>query len=273
LAARRIHGAYLREEPPFRAGDVHRGQALAKHGRLRTRFASGDFDRQRDGRRCGRGGIRAAGHRRSMRAHVLEDQVAKFLGAIAGELAGSHEPAGERPGQARRMRDLDRDLFFGTGVAAHGKGQTSNHGIASYRRAAGADLLSIRSTDHAPDPAIMIAAVIASTSTWNSKPSPFCRPPQFMKKPFTACTLAIATTITQAMPNAATRPSRPTIRPIPPKNSAATTRNANTAGMPVCSKPLMVAEKPRPPHQPSIFCAPCAKNTAPSARRKMVGAA
>ena len=105
-----------------------------------------------------------------MRAHVLEDQVAKFLGAIAGELAGSHEPAGERPGQARRMRDLDCDLFFGTGVAAHGeksygKGQTSNHGIASYRRAAGADLLSIRSTDHAPDPAIMIAAVIASTST------------------------------------------------------------------------------------------------------------
>jgi hypothetical protein len=62
---------------------VHRGQTLAKHGRLRTRFASGDFDRQHDGRRCNRGGIRTAGHRHSMRAHVLENQVAKFLGAIA----------------------------------------------------------------------------------------------------------------------------------------------------------------------------------------------
>lgn len=32
------------------------------------------------------------------------------------------------------------------------------------RRAAGGDLLSTQSTDHAPDPAIMMAAVIASTS-------------------------------------------------------------------------------------------------------------
>ena len=170
LAARPIDGSHLREEPPFRAGDVHRRQPLAENGRLRTRFTSGDIDRQHDSRRCGRGGIRAAGHRHSMHAHVLEDQVAKFLGAIAGELAGHHELAGQRPRKARRMRDLDRDPFLSTGVTAHdeksyGNGQTSNHGIASSRRAAGADLLSIRSTDHAPDPAIMIAAVIASTST------------------------------------------------------------------------------------------------------------
>jgi hypothetical protein len=50
-----------------------------------------------------------------MRAHVREDQRAKFLGAIAGELSGRHEFAGQRPRQGRRMRDLDRDLFLGAG--------------------------------------------------------------------------------------------------------------------------------------------------------------
>ena len=102
-----------------------------------------------------------------MRTHVREQQSAKFLGAIAGELPGRHEFASQRPSQDRRMRDLDRDLFLGTGGTvrdkkSNGYSQTSNH---SYRRAAAVDLLSIRSTDHAPDPAIIIAAVIASTST------------------------------------------------------------------------------------------------------------
>jgi hypothetical protein len=103
-----------------------------------------------------------------MRAYVLKDQIAKFLGAIAGELAGRDEFTGQRRSQARRMRDFDGDLFLGVGVTAqhksYGNCQTSNHVIASYRRA-GADLLSIRSTDHAPDPMIMIATAIASTST------------------------------------------------------------------------------------------------------------
>lgn len=101
-----------------------------------------------------------------MRAHVLEDQIAEFLDAIARELPGRHEPAGERRGEARRMRDLDSDLFFGTGVTPTMRNPTAMDNFESwlYRRGAGVDLLSARSTDHAPDPAIMIAAVIASTS-------------------------------------------------------------------------------------------------------------
>jgi len=60
-------------------------------------------------------------------------------------------------------------FFSARAVTAHDKNsycysQTSHHCIASYRPA-GADLLNTRSTDHAPDPAIMIAAAIASTST------------------------------------------------------------------------------------------------------------
>ncbi len=102
-----------------------------------------------------------------MRAHILEDQVAEFPGAIAGELSGRHQPAGQRRSQGRRMRDLDRDLLFSMGVTAHnekpyGSGHASNH---TYPRDAGPERLSARSTDHAPDPAIMIAAAMASAST------------------------------------------------------------------------------------------------------------
>src|ERR1017187_4192618 len=68
-----------------------------------------------------------------------------------------------------------------------------------------------------------------------------------------------------AMPNAAIRVRNPTIRPRPPKNSAAMARKASGAGM--CMTPVkkpIVAEKPKPPNQPNIFCAPCAKKTIPS---------
>jgi hypothetical protein len=116
---RRIDGAHLREEPPFGPRDVRRGQALTKHGRLRTRLATGDLDRKRNGRRSGRSGIRAAGHRNTMRAHILKKQAAKFFGAIAGELAGRYEFAGERRSKDRRVRDLDRYLFLSMGVTAH----------------------------------------------------------------------------------------------------------------------------------------------------------
>ena len=66
-------------------------------------------------------GIGAARDGDAMRAHILEQQVAKFLGAIACQFPGSHQFAGQRPGQARRMRDLDHDLFLRTGVTTHDK--------------------------------------------------------------------------------------------------------------------------------------------------------
>jgi hypothetical protein len=54
-----------------------------------------------------------------MRAHILKKQAAKFFGAIAGELAGRYEFAGERRSKDRRVRDLDRYLFLSMGVTAH----------------------------------------------------------------------------------------------------------------------------------------------------------
>src|SRR5664280_644691 len=78
----------------------------------------------------------------------------------------------------------------------------------------------------------------------------------------------------KAMPRAATRESRPTIKPRPPKNSAAIARIANNAGIcMVFVKKPMVPLKPSPPNQPNIFCAPCAKNTTPSANRRIAVAA
>jgi hypothetical protein len=68
-----------------------------------------------------------------MRAHILEDQVAEFPGAIAGELAGRHQPAGQRRSQDRRMRDLDRDLLFSAGVTAHND-ESYDYGHASSHR-------------------------------------------------------------------------------------------------------------------------------------------
>src|ERR1035437_726584 len=78
----------------------------------------------------------------------------------------------------------------------------------------------------------------------------------------------------KAMPRAATRESRPTIKPRPPKNSAAIARIANNAGICIVFvKKPMVPLKPSPPNQPNIFCAPCAKNTTPSANRRIAVAA
>src|SRR5664280_2638134 len=78
----------------------------------------------------------------------------------------------------------------------------------------------------------------------------------------------------KAMPRAATRESSPTIKPRPPKNSAAIARIANNAGIcMVFVKKPMVPLKPSPPNQPNIFCAPCAKNTTPSANRRIAVAA
>src|ERR1700757_1630294 len=78
----------------------------------------------------------------------------------------------------------------------------------------------------------------------------------------------------QKIPNAATRVSRPKMRPSSPKNSAAIARNANGAGM--CIMPVkkpIVPVNPYPPNHPSIFWAPWAKNTTPSTNRRTVMAA
>src|SRR5258708_1134929 len=96
-------------------------------------------------------------------------------------------------------------------------------------------------------------------------PSPFCVPVQFMKNPNELCTMAMATTIFIAIPNAAIRVRNPRINPRPPKNSAAIARKANGAG--ICKYPVkrpMDPEKPGPPNHPNIFCAPCAKKKTPS---------
>lgn len=96
-----------------------------------------------------------------MRTHIRKKQISKLFCTIAGELARPHEFAGEFPGQYRRMRDLDRYLFLGMGVTtrdekSRGKGKNPSHGF---------DLLSNRSADQAPEPAIIMATVIASAST------------------------------------------------------------------------------------------------------------
>src|SRR5580693_7442994 len=102
-----------------------------------------------------------------------------------------------------------------------------------------------RSTESAPAPLIIKNAHIARTSKWNSYPSPFCVPVQLAKKPNCACTVTIATSIFTAMPNAATRVSRPRSNPNPPKNSAAMARKAKKAGM--CIVPV---KKPMVPENP-----------------------
>ena len=58
---------------------------------------------------------------------------------------------------------------------------------------------------------------------------------------------------------------------MPPKNSAAITSVATGAGMPCLPNASTVPLNPAPPHQPSIFCAPCAKKIAPSASRMTSG--
>jgi hypothetical protein len=111
---------------------MHTGQALAGNGRLLPRFAPGDRNRQRQGGRCGRSGTCATGHGHAVRAHIRENQAAKFLGAIAGQLPGSHDPSGERRRKAGCMSDLKGDLLFGVSLTncdqkRHGKSQTSHH--------------------------------------------------------------------------------------------------------------------------------------------------
>jgi hypothetical protein len=49
----------------------------------------------------------AACHRHAMRAHVLEEQIAEFPGAIASELARLHYFARESAAKYRRMRYFD----------------------------------------------------------------------------------------------------------------------------------------------------------------------
>src|SRR5579862_4057269 len=74
-----------------------------------------------------------------------------------------------------------------------------------------------------------------------------------------------------AMPKAATRARKPTINPIPPRNSAMIARNAN--GARICIIPVnacIVPENPNPPNQPKTFCAPCRKNTTPRTNRSSV---
>ena len=56
------------------------------------------------------------------------------------------------------------------------------------------------STDHTPPPLMISTMAIPSASRWYSKPSPCWVPDQFMKKPCDQWTVAIATSITQAIP-------------------------------------------------------------------------
>src|SRR5882724_5640776 len=71
-----------------------------------------------------------------------------------------------------------------------------------------------------------------------------------------------------AMPNAAILASNPTINPRLPKNSAQMARNAKIAGICIWEvKKFMVPENPKPPNQPSIFCAPCRKKRTPRMSR------
>src|SRR5579863_10180179 len=102
-------------------------------------------------------------------------------------------------------------------------------------------------------------------------PSPFCLPPQFMKKPNRELLATTATSMLHKTPNAATRVRKPRIRPMPPRNSAMMARNANTTGM--CAplvKPAIVLEKPAPPKSPKVFCRPCGRIMTPAANLSTV---
>ena len=81
----------------------------------------------------------------------------------------------------------------------------------------------------------------------------------------------MAPVMTIAGPSAASRVSAPTSTPRPPKNSPTMTRTVSDAGMPFFANRAMVPLKPDPPHQPSTFCAPCAKKITPSASRMITG--
>src|SRR6059058_657597 len=81
-----------------------------------------------------------------------------------------------------------------------------------------------------------------------------------MKKPFGPCTLAIATAIVASASNLATGVSSPS-------------RNKNPAARRAGRKPRLpmipvAPSKPGPPNAPNPFCAPWARKTAPSAKRK-----
>ena len=59
--------------------------------------------------------------------------------------------------------------------------------------------------------------------------------------------------------------------PSPPKNSATIATSASGAGMYIVPvNRAIVAEKPKPPNHPSIFCAPWAKKTTLSTSRSIV---
>src|SRR5579875_2311709 len=74
----------------------------------------------------------------------------------------------------------------------------------------------------------------------------------------------MATAMLTPIPSAQMRPSRPSIKPMPPRNSAAMARRPSGLGIPsVRPKYSSVGCKPAPPNQPSAFCAPCANITAP----------
>ncbi len=79
--------------------------------------------------------------------------------------------------------------------------------------------------------------------------------------------------IVKANPRAAGRVKRPKIMARPPKNSTSITSTAAGAGIfKAWAKKPMVPFQPKPPNQPRSFCAPWAKNTVPSATRKMKSA-
>jgi len=67
-----------------------------------------------------------------------------------------------------------------------------------------------------------------------------------------------------ATPKAATRPEKSDQAADSAEELRRMARKANTRGDADALKPAMVAENPPPPHQPSTFCAPWAKNTMPN---------
>src|SRR5437868_4642253 len=82
--------------------------------------------------------------------------------------------------------------------------------------------------------------------------------------------MAMATTMMQNTPNAATLVRNPTIRPKLPKNSVMITRNASADGTPIFSVNMFIVPlKPYPPNHPNNFWAPCGNMITPSITRKM----
>src|SRR5438309_1427830 len=95
-------------------------------------------------------------------------------------------------------------------------------------------------------------------------------PPSCTKKPFGPCTLAIATAIVASTSRPASGVSSPSRNRAPAISSPPTASPAqNLAGRnPMLPMNPAAPSNPGPPNAPNDFCAPCARNTAPSTSRR-----